>query len=44
MQYHPMQYHPMQIQPLPFQLLTISTYCIFNRPPVRPKLILANGF
>ena len=26
-----------------FQPLTISTYCIFNRPQFRPKLILANG-
>ena len=31
-------FHPMQFQPL-----TVSTYCIFNRPQFRPKLILANG-
>ena len=36
-------FHPMHFQPLPFQPLTISTYCIFNRSHLRPKLILGNG-
>ena len=33
----------MQFQLMHFQPLTISTYCIFNRPLFRPKLIFANG-
>ena len=36
-----MTFRPMQFQPMHFQPLTISTFCIFNRPPFRPKLILA---
>ena len=41
--FHPMHFQPMHFQPLPFQPLTISTYCIFNRSHLRPKLILGNG-
>ena len=37
----PMQFQPMHFQPLPFQPLTVSTYCIFNRQPFKPKLTLA---
>ena len=41
--FNPMHFQPMQFQPLPFQSLTISTYCIFNCPLFRHKLIVANG-
>ena len=33
----------MTFRPMQFQPLTISTYCIFNLPQFRPKLILADG-
>ena len=41
MTFRPVQFQPMQIQPLSFEPWTISTYCIFNRPQFRPKVILA---
>ena len=43
MTFRPIHFQPMHFQRMPFQPLTISTYCIFNRSQIRPKLILANG-